>query len=162
MTRQRLFVVQVVVGTEHQWLGPANVVQVRAGHEPRWFAAEDRDKVIRAERHYWIDQQLFAADDEKDANRIVHDWLDSHAYSDSDHDGPGDVTQWFGMGIHQLEEVTTTAEFSAAVRELYGVTLPNFDPSEVTAQGIPIVRDKDQLEVFRVKRVLRGDTDGAP
>ena len=74
---------------------------------------------------------------------------------DMNHDGDGDLTRHFGIGIHQLEEVETIDEFSDAARDLGGVSLPEFSLADVDRNGVPIVRPKDQLEVFRLLRLTK-------
>ena len=134
---ERLFVMQVVVAVEDQWFAPGT-----AGPP------------IRAERRQYIDAHLFAADDEDGAYRTAVDWLPG--FSDSNHDGPGDLTRMFAVGLHQLEEVSPrVADLSTAVREVYGVDVGGYDPSAVDAAGIPRVRAREELEVFRVHRALR-------
>jgi hypothetical protein len=61
----------------------------------------------------------------------------------------------FGIGIHQLEEVVTLDAFPAAVRDISGVSLPEFSLAHVDRNGVPIVREKDQLEVFRLRRITK-------
>ncbi len=135
VTDDRLFVAQVVAATEEQWFAPGT-----------------DGPPIETERTYQIEQLLFGAMDEDDAYRIVCDWLANDAFSDADHDGCGDSTRYFGVGIHQLEELTWMDEFLTAVHDLYGVSLPHFNMEDVDANGVPIIREKDELEVFRVRR----------
>jgi hypothetical protein len=52
------------------------------------------------------------------------------------------------MGIHQIEEICNLAEFPKAAASSFGIDLGAFKPSEVTEQGVPIVRSKDELEIF--------------
>lgn len=129
----RLFVAQVVTGHEEQWFAPGTVC----------------GPPIKVERVYSITQRLLAANDEEDAYRIVSGWLDNDGFSDSHHDGPGDLTEFFGVGIHQLAEVLFLDDFSSAACDLYGISLPNVEPGDVDENGVPLVRAKDELEVFR-------------
>lgn len=143
----RLFVVQVVVAVEDQWFGPGT-----------------DGPPIRAERRHHIAAHLFAATDAEAAYATVTDWLPG--FSDANHDGSGDLTRMFPVGLHQLEEVLPRlAELPAAVRDLYGVDVGGFDPSDVDAAGVPRVRVRDELEVFREPGLscLRGRApDAAP
>src|SRR6476660_1010354 len=86
MPYDRLFVLQVVVAIEEQW-----------------FAESREGPPTRTARKYRIDGLLFAAADEDDAFRIASEWLANDAFSDSNHDGEGDLTRIFAIGIHQLE-----------------------------------------------------------
>jgi hypothetical protein len=137
MDKHRLFVAQVVSAIEEQWFAPGT-----------------DGPPMRTERIYGIEQTLFAAMDEEDAYRIVNGWLDQGNYADMNHDGDGDLTRYFGIGIHQLEEVETLDDFPAAVRDT-GVTLPEFSLAQVDRDGVPIVREKDQLEAFRLRRISK-------
>ncbi len=128
----RLFVVQVVVVVEDQW-----------------FDSGADCPPTRFERQYHIDAFLFAATDEEAAYCTAVGWLPG--FSDVNHDGHGDLTQMFAVGLHQLEEVTHRRDqLSAAVGEVYGVDLGGFDPGDVDATGVPRIRDREELEVFRV------------
>jgi hypothetical protein len=137
MDKHRLFVAQVVSAIEEQWFAPGT-----------------DDPPIRIQRMYGIEQTLFAATDEEDAYRIVSGWLEQGNYADMNHDGDGDLTRYFGIGIHQLEEVETLDAFPPAVRD-NGVSLPEFSLADVDRNGVPIVREKDELEVFRLRRILK-------
>ena len=132
----RLFVVQIVVVHENQWHEPATEV------------------VLRAEREYSIDEILFAAVDENDAFETATKWLADHAFSDAHHDGRGDRTRVFAAGIHQLEEIASLSDLADRTRDLYGVKLPGFWMSEIDAKMMPAVRQKDDLEIFRVRRLF--------
>ena len=136
MNKHRLFVAQVVSAIEEQWFAPGT-----------------DGPPIRTQRMYGIEQTLFAATDEEDAYRIVSQWLEQGNYADMNHDGDGDLTRYFGTGIHQLEEIVTLDTFPAAVRDIYGVSLPEFSLAHLDGNGVPIVREKDQLEVFRLRRM---------
>jgi hypothetical protein len=63
---------------------------------------------------------LFAAADAEAAYRVACEWLPG--FADANHDGPGDRTKIFALGVHQIEEVLPAPDdLPAAVRELYGV-----------------------------------------
>lgn len=134
----RLFVLQVVVSHLEQWFEPCS------------------ENVIRTERVYAIDQQLFAAADEESAYYLAKGWVERGAFSDSHHDGKGDRTIIDAIGIHQLEEITSLSDFATGVQELYGVDLPGFNPADTDSDGVPTLRSKDDLEVFRMQRLRRG------
>ena len=132
----RLFVLQVVVIHEHQWFKPETEI------------------VERSEREFAIDEIIFNAADEEDAYETAKKMLDG--FSDAHHDGRGDRTKVDGCGIHQLEEITSLKDFADKTRDLYGVHLPGFDPSDVDSCGVPTVRQKDDLEIFRLLRLRNG------
>ena len=139
MANDRLFVAQVVLAIEEQWFAPGT-----AGPP------------IRTERHYALDAMLFAAADEQQAYSTVSDWLANEGFSDAHHDGPGDLTRIFAIGIHQLEEIGRLNELPTAVHEEYGISLSGFYLDDVDASGAPIVRNKEDLEVFRLLRMSGG------
>ncbi len=127
----RLFAAQFVVAEENQW-----------------FAPDTSGPAIRSERRHHIAGQLFTATDEEDAYRKAIEWVPG--FSDSNHDGPGDLTQIFAVGLHQLEELIPGAgELIAALRQPYGADIGTFDPLDVDDAGVPRVRSRDELEVFR-------------
>lgn len=138
MTYDRLFVLQVVIAIEEQW-----------------FADHAKGPPARTTRSHQIADHLFAAADEDDAFRIASEWLASDSFSDSNHDGEGDLTCIFAIGIHQLEEVSRLSQIAEQSHELYGIELPGFFLRDVDSSGVPIVRQKDELEVFRLRRLFR-------
>jgi hypothetical protein len=134
MPNDRLFVLQVVIAIEEQW-----------------FAEGGEGRPLRTTRQHRIDDSLFAAADEDDAFRLASDWLANDAFSDSHHDGEGHLTRIFAIGIHQLEEVARVSEVAAKSHELYGIRLPGFYLGDVNPSGVPQVRQKDELELFRLR-----------
>lgn len=136
MSYERLFVLQVVIAIEEQWFTPGT-----------------NGPPIRTERRYVIDDSLFAALDEEAAFLVATDWIKNDAFSDSNHDGSGDLTRIFALGIHQLEEVGRISELPEEVHQLYGLSLPGFTLSDLDGNGVPIVRQRAELEVFRRQRL---------
>jgi hypothetical protein len=140
LKEQRLFVVQVVVAHEQQWFAPGT------GGPP-----------VRRERRHYVESRLFAAPDAETAYRIACDWLPG--FSDANRDGPGDLTEIFAIGLHQLEELLPRlGELPSAVKEVYGIDVGLYDPSAVDAEGEPLVRARDQLDVFRFPTPGRRDS----
>jgi hypothetical protein len=139
MLNDRLFVLQVVVAIEEQW-----------------FADSREGPPTRTARKHRIDDSLFAAADEDDAFQIASEWLANDGFSDSNHDGEGDLTRIFAVGIHQLEEVARIGELREKAQELYGIALPGFYLGDVDVSGVPVVRQKEELEVFRLRRLFHG------
>jgi hypothetical protein len=124
------------------------VVQVVMVQEERWFAPGTSGPPIRSGRRYYVESTLFAAVDAEAAYRMAEESL--RGYSDANHDGPGDLTRYFALGIHQLEAlVEPPADLPEAVQRPYGVGVGLYDPAEVDAEGIPRIRTRDQLEIFQ-------------
>lgn len=134
MANDRLFVLQVVVAIEEQW-----------------FAVNRKGPPVRTERKHRITDCLFGAVDEDDAFRIANEWL--AGYSDANHDGEGDLTRIFAVGIHELEEVGRVSKVAHDAQEMYGIALPGFYLGDIDASGVPLVRSKDQLRVFRRRKI---------
>ena len=134
---ERLFVAQVVVAVEDQWFAPGT-----------------DGPPVRAERRHRIEAYLFAAADAEAAYRTAVEWLPG--FSDANHDGPGNLTRIFAIGLHQLENVLPrVTDLPTAVQEQYGVDVGGYDPAAVVAHGVPQVRGRDELDVFRVQQLLR-------
>jgi hypothetical protein len=133
----RLFVARIVVAVEDQWVAP-----------------DTEGPPVRAVLRYVIHQILFAAIDEEDAYRIVSRWLENEAFTNTDHDGPGDLTKMWAYGIHQLEEIARLTDLPHKVRDTYGIGLPAYHIGDFDHRGMPTVREKHDLEVFRVLRLL--------
>jgi hypothetical protein len=143
MIGPRLFVAQVVVVEENQWFAPGT-----------------SGPPIRRERRLYIHSSLFAAHDADEAYRTICDWLPG--FSDANHDGPGDLTSYFAIGLHELEEVLPRLdELPTALAERYWLDVGVYDPAAVDADGVPLVRARDQLEVFR-RAGLGSPPDGTP
>ena len=136
--RDRLFVLQIVVVHEDQWLKPETEI------------------VLRVDRQYSIEAMLFAAADEHDAYNTATDWMASNGFSDAHHDGRGDRTRIYSVGIHQLEEIATIGDFADRSRGTYGLDLPGFWLADIDSDGVPAVRQKDDLEAFRLLRLKDG------
>jgi hypothetical protein len=127
------------------------VVQVVMVQEEQWFAPEISGPPTRSERRHYVESSLFAAPDAEAAYEMVCESL--RGYSDANHDGPGDRTEYFALGLHQLEELTERlADLTEAVQGPYGLEIGLYDPADADAAGVPLVRARDQLEVFRRPR----------
>jgi hypothetical protein len=135
MGNERLFVLQVIVAVENQWLSN--------GRE---------QPPTRTMRQYRVEDLLYSAVDEEAAFRMADDWMANGAFSDRNHDGPGDFTLMFAIGIHELSEIVNANEVVAKAKELYGIVLPGFWLGDIDANGVPTVRSKKDLEVFRNRR----------
>ncbi|MDX1944405.1 MAG: hypothetical protein SFU86_03285 [Pirellulaceae bacterium] len=135
MAHDRLFVLQVVIAIEEQWFAPGTI-----------------GPPVRCERRYRVDEMLFAAADEEAAYRTATNWLSAEAFSDQNHDGPGDLTRIFAIGMHQLDEIAPLSQVAEQASDLYGIDLPGFCLGDVDENGVPIVRVREELEVFRRQR----------
>jgi hypothetical protein len=139
MVGERLYVVQFVVAVEDHWFGP-----------------ETDGSPTRIERRHYIEAQLFAAADAESAYRVACEWLPG--FTDANHDGSGNLTRKFAVGIHQVDELELPApsNLPAAVRRLYGVDVGRYDPGEVDPGGTPLVRAKTELAIFQRTKRLGG------
>jgi hypothetical protein len=105
--------------------------------EEVWFAPGDWGGTpARAERVYAVGMHLFLAADEDGAYAEAQGWIDSGAFSDANHDGAGDRTHIFALGLHQLEEVGTFRRLPAEIREPGGVELPGISLADVDGDGV--------------------------
>jgi hypothetical protein len=130
----RLFVAQVIIVIEQQWLDTTTYI------------------LNRTERKHSIQDLLFAAEDEEDAYKIVYGWIEGESFSDGNHDGIGDVTRIFALGIYNLTEIDPLSQLQAKTHDIYGVDLPGFYIGDLDSQGIPVIKQKEELEVFRLKK----------
>jgi hypothetical protein len=131
MGGQRLFVLQVVMA-----------------QEDLWFAPDTDGPPIRSRRQHYIESALFAAKDAEEAYRLAQESL--RGYSDANHDGSGDLTRFFALGIHQLEELIERPEdLPVAVCGPYGVQLGLHHLADVGAEGVPLIRPREQLDAFK-------------
>ena len=146
MNADRLFVSQIVIVREEQW------------HE--WHENDNTTTVLRVQKHYHVNQHLFSATDEESAYRMVSGWIQDGGFSDANHDGPGDLTRYYAIGIHDLEEIESLDNFTGKVREIYGVCLPVISFDACDGDRIPRIKTKEQLEVFRLLNLHKRRRDG--
>jgi hypothetical protein len=136
--QQRLFVAQAVQVAESQWFAPGTDY----GHP-----SDDGDiRPIRVERHHYIEVFLFPAEDEEDAYLKAMKWAANE--SDVNFDPPGDRNVWYTLGLHELEEYRGSSNLRSPENGAYEV-IAAVSATEVDANGIPLVRAKEQLELFR-------------
>lgn len=131
------------------------MLQVVLAIEEQWFAPFTDNSPIRTSRTYRLEELLYAAQDEEAAYQCASQWIANHAFSDSNHDGEGDLTKYFALGIHQLEEVTPLNEIPEKAHNLYGIPLTGFSLSDIDQHGVPLVRPKEELEIFRLLRIRK-------
>jgi hypothetical protein len=136
----RLFIAQWVHVWEAQWFAP--------GADYHVPTAADLTPA-RAERYYSIQVMLFPAADEEAAYRKAVE--EAANESDVNFDGPGQRNLYYTLGLHELEEYANAADFAADL-ERRGVWVTSVDPTAVDAAGVPRVRAKQELEVFRLRR----------
>ena len=139
MEHERLFVLQIVVSIQE-----------------RWESSQSNAAPMRIEERFAIQQMLFSSRNEESAYETARAWIRVGAFSDANHDGAGDLTTFNAVGIHELQEITPIGAIRATASQEYGIDLPGFDPSDVDSSGRPTVRDRDDLEVFRLRRIMRG------
>jgi hypothetical protein len=113
----------------------------------RLFPSSDGGaKPARFERHYSIQAMLFPAEDAEAAYRKAVEEADID--SDANFDPPAHRTVYYSLGLHQLEEYPGAENFSADLHSR-GVWIARFDPQDVDVNGVPRVRVKAELDVFR-------------
>ena len=138
MAQQRLFVAQVVQVAESQWFAPGTDF----GHP-----SDDGDiRPIRVERQHYIEVFLFPAEDEEDAYQRAMQWAANE--SDANFDPPAHRNVWYTLGLHELEEYRGSSNLSSPRNGAYEM-IAAVSPTEVDATGVPLVRAKEQLELFR-------------
>ena len=124
------------------------VAQYVMVYEDQWFAPDTDGPPIRSEKCYRVVSQLYAATHAEEAYRLAVSWLPG--MRDSSHDGDGDLLLEYSTGLHQIEEVTSGGDdLQLALRDDYGVEVGRYDPRDVDADGMPTVRAKSELEIFR-------------
>lgn len=124
------------------------VVQVVMVQEEKWFAPGTNGPPTRSERQYYLESSLMAAPDAQAAYEKACASL--RGLSDANCDGPGDRTEYFALGLHQLEELTARlGDLTEAVQDSYGLNLGIFDSADVDVAGVPRVRGREELEVFQ-------------
>lgn len=146
MPEQRLFVAQAVQVAESQWFAPGTDY----GHP-----SKDGDiRPIRVERHHYIEIFLFPAKDEEDAYRKALEWAANE--SDVNYDPPGNRNVWYTLGLHELEEYRGSKNLNSPENGAYAV-ITSVSPEYRDPEGVPLVRTKNELELFRL-----GRTGGRP
>ena len=134
------------------------VSQVVMVQEEQWFAPGTSGPPIRSERRHYVESSLFAASDAERAFEMACEAL--RGCSDANHDGPGDRTEYFALGLHQLEELTERlADLAEAVRGPNGLGVGLYDPADVDADGVPLVRQRERLEVFQLPSSPTGPSE---
>jgi hypothetical protein len=139
--QRRLFVAQAVQVAESQWFAPG----ASYGHP-----SDDGDlRPVRLERHHYIEVFLFPADDAEDAYQKALQCAQNE--SDVNYDPPGNRNVCYTLGLHELEEYILADDFATDLQRGYTL-ITRIAPADVNAEGIPLVRSKEELEVFRLKR----------
>jgi len=140
--QSRLFVAQFVLAIEEEWFAS--------------FASGTDASPAHSEVEYYVESRLFAAANEEEAYRTACDWLPG--FEDANHDGKGDLTRYYAVGIHDIEEVDCAPDqlFEAVKhKDEYGVDVGRYHPKAVDAAGVPLVRTKQELDIFREIERLR-------
>ncbi|MDB5805163.1 MAG: hypothetical protein JWN73_2485 [Betaproteobacteria bacterium] len=120
-----LYVAHFVVEIEDQWID----LTVEAGR--------------RTHFKYFVHAQLFVAENAEAAYAKAILWVDG--FGDAIHDGPGDVTTYRGIGLHDLEEILHLESSSKELEEIYGIDVGVVAFGETK----PEVRQREALDVFR-------------
>lgn len=128
------------------------VAQYVVGFEDQWFAPDTDGPPVRVERSYRVLAELFTAQDAEAAYQLAAHRLGG--YSDSSHDGPGDLRLEFPVGIYQVEDVTPIDDdiLAATDHEIYGLDVGGFDTNDMNAAGVPLIRTKSELDIFKNRR----------
>ena len=130
MNQQKVYLAQYVVVTEE-----------------RWFQSPDFDHPVRIERSGRVHSVIFTSSDAEDAFCKASSWIDG--FEDANHDGPGDLSLMTAVGIHDIEQICDDPHFlPEKLADVYGLDVGVFDPVQVDEDGIPLVREKDQLSIF--------------
>lgn len=101
---------------------------------------------VRFETSYYLNTSLFSASDADTAYSKALDWSD--CFGDANHDGPGDLTEYSCVGIHELEDLVALDDLHQELAERYGVDVGN----SWGEKDAPLARRRDQLGIFRVLR----------
>ncbi len=125
------------------------VAQYVMVYEDQWFAPDTDGPPIRSEKCYRVVSQLYAALDAEVAYRLAVSWLPG--MRDSSHDGEGDLLLEYSTGLHQVEEALFGCDdLPLALRTDYGLEVGHYDPKDIDAGGMPTVRSKKELGIFRL------------
>jgi hypothetical protein len=116
--------------------------------EEVWFSKTYPFEPMRSEAIYWLSVTLFLALDEDAAYEKASSMI--AGFEDANHDGPGDRTNFSCVGIHELEEVLVFDNLERELAGAYGLDVTELD---WPGHGVPPARSRDDLEVFRRKRV---------
>ena len=144
-SHRRLFIVQWVHVGEAQWFAPGVYYHLQA--------SDGNPTPVRAERHYSVQVMMFSAENEEAAYQLAVEEAANN--SDVNFDGPGHRNLYYTLGLHELEEYPCAENFSADLAQR-GVWITSVDPSDLDSAGVPRVRAKDELEVFRLRRFPKG------
>lgn len=148
-SHRRLFIAQWVHVSEAQWFAPG------VYYHP---ASDGNPTPVRVERQYSVQVMVFPAEDEEAAyQKAVEEAAND---SDANLDGPGHRNVYYTLGLHELEEYPCAENFTADLAQR-GVWITAVDPSDVDSAGVPRVRAKNELEVFRLRPSAPGDTTTA-
>ncbi len=115
--------------------------------EECWYLDGDPqdDKLERSEKSYTLLHSLFMAADAEAA--YAHE-LEGVGEKSFDEDGEGDRTYHYVLGIHDIEEVAGSLEELVEEVANLGLSTGAFDPDDADDEGIPLVREKQDLSIF--------------
>ena len=139
MTKTNLYLAQIVGVTEEQWF------------ENGYHSSP----LIRSKKTYHLHQTLYAFPDAETAYQRIKEWVDGD--SDCNHDGEGDLTRFYNLGIHEIELLSSSLEDLSEdlpkQAKDYGFSFGTFNITDVDENGIPLIRKKQDLEIFRRPQV---------
>jgi hypothetical protein len=117
-------------------------------HEQRWCKKPDLLELERTEKNYHLESRLYAAGDSEQAYEIATRWIPG--FKDSNYDGPSDENRYYSIGIYDIDELTSTPQtLERKVHELYGVDGGNISCKDISPAGVPQVKSKNELSIYR-------------
>lgn len=125
----KFFTAHFVLVEEHQWFRPGT---------------EDPERV---EQRYYIDSCLFVSENTEAAFQHAQSRVPD--FNDANHDGPGDLTKYYSLGLHDLEALDAApAVFPAEVSKEFGLAVGHLRWDGIGRNEIPVVRQKHELSAF--------------
>lgn len=128
------------------------VAQIVSVVEDRWYeTGYDDSPLVRSQKRYFLTQRLLVAPDADAAYRRVR--AESEADTDCNHDGEGHKTFFYDLGIHEIERLDwPPGEFARRIQAGESESLGTFARADLDRQGLPRVRSRDELLIFRSDR----------
>jgi len=108
-----------------------------------WYAKEAPYEVVRTTEAKSIHSQLFVAEDANHAYLKATEMIEG--LGDANHDGDGDLTEYIGLGIYDMDEVFLgELSLDEQLQGPYGVDVGLID----WKSSEPEVRPREQLSIF--------------
>lgn len=118
--------------------------------EERWFRqiqGMSTEEIDRVEKKYFLSSHLFAAPDRDHAYEKALNWISG--FRDRNHDGSGDETCIYSIGIFDIIETTIVDPIEEKLNGLYGVNVGTIACNLITDGGVPQVKLKKDLSIYR-------------